>query len=687
MAGSVLNVAILVVSTTAAQNPSTDQCQATLTGLFENRKEHWKVADKHIVSDDVEEIRKQVKTWTDSESEQSINLVLTTGGTGFSIGDITPELLLTYLWVGNIAFAGEDSPGPCTRNVILFIRSNPVYIVAMMSRPVAGVRKKTVIVTLPGSPKGAKENLEAIINTLPHACMQTSRMGARELHKGANPQYPKRHEVSAVDKKSTTHGHGGGHGHSHCHHHGGSHGHGQLVRHTKPSDVSAASNDPSLGPSRRYRESPYPMLSVDDALAVIAAQMPPPEVIHSQLDNDLTGRVLAQDIVANENVPAFRASIVDGYAIVVPADGNMKNVFPVTAISHASAGSQDQELKEGQIARITTGAPLPQGATSVIMVEDTILRSTSADGKEEKEVEILADGVKQNENIREIGSDIAKGTVVLKKGEKISGVGGEIGLLAAVGTTQVQTYRRPSVAVFSSGNEIVDAKSQSPLLHGQVRDTNRPTLLSAIKNYGFDAVDCGIAQDTTGSLEDKLRECMRCADMVVTTGGASMGELDLMKPTIERVLGGTIHFGRVSMKPGKPTTFATAPFKDNEGKRQTKAIFSLPGNPASALVTFHLFVLPALQQMAGEQSPGLPKAMVTLRHDIPLDKSRPEYHRAVVSATPEGILEAYSTGGQRSSNVGSLRSANALLCMPRGPQPVKAGTKVQALLMSSLVGF
>ncbi|KAL1900363.1 hypothetical protein Cpir12675_001047 [Ceratocystis pirilliformis] len=678
MPGNMLRVAILVVSTTAAKDPSTDQCQATLMDLFKSRPGQWEVVDKKIVPDGIKDIQKQVTIWTDHENDPPINLILTTGGTGFSAGDVTPEAISPLL--------EKKAPGLVHAMLASSLQVTPF---AMMSRPVAGVRDRTVIVTLPGSPKGAKENLEALINTLPHACMQTSRMGARELHEAESNAASKSGKSIDKGQINTPRNQSGSHGQSHCHHHGGGYAqsHGQLVRHTKSIGVSAASNDPSLGPSRRYRESPYPMLSVEEALLVIGKQIPPPEVVQSLLDGKIAGSVLAQDILANENIPAFRASIVDGYAVVVPLDGNMKGVFPVTAISHASASEEDHELKEGQIARITTGAPLPKGATSVIMVEDTILKSTTADGKEEQEVEILADGVKPNENIREIGSDIAKGTIVLKKGEKISGIGGEIGLIAAVGATQVQTYHRPTVAVFSSGNEIVSTEDKTNLLLGQVRDTNRPTLLSAIQNFGFEAVDCGIAQDVTGSLENKLRECMRCASVVVTTGGASMGELDLMKPTIERVMGGTIHFGRVNMKPGKPTTFATVPFKDNNGNRKTKAIFSLPGNPASALVTFHLFVLPALQQMAGERLPGLPRVVVTLKHDIILDRSRPEYHRAVVSATREGTLDAYSTGGQRSSNVGSLRSANALLCMPSGPEPAKAGTKMEALLMGPLNGL
>lgn len=166
-----------------------------------------------------------------------------------------------------------------------------------------------------------------------------------------------------------------------------------------------------------------------------------------------------------------------------------------------------------------------------------------------------------------------------------------------------------------------------------------------------------------------------------------MGELDLLKPTIERSLGGIIHFGRVSMKPGKPTTFATIPYKNSSGDPETRLVFSLPGNPASAIVTFHLFVLPSLHHSSGIRPVGLPKVVVTLDHDVYPDPQRPEYHRVVVVSGNDGLLHATSTGGQRSSRVGSLKSANGLLCLPAQKGVVGKGQKVQALLMGNLSSY
>ncbi|KAI2621490.1 gephyrin [Hypomontagnella submonticulosa] len=677
MSNATLRVTLLIVSTTAAKDPSTDASQEALSDVLEKEGGgQWNLVDTKIVPDAVPQIQRQIMMWTDVAAE-TINLILTTGGTGFAVADNTPEAVSALL----------HKPAPGLVHGMLAASLN-VTPFAMMSRPVAGVRNKSVIITLPGSPKGARENLQAVLKTLPHACLQAAGMDSRTLHAGGVKKLESDAGIRPSGGHTHSHDHHHGHGsvhshdHSHGHSHGHGHGHGNLVRHTAPS-ANPMSNDPSLGPSRRNRESPFPMLSVEDALNKIKEHTPGPEIITSKVNRSIPGHVLAEDVKARENVPAFRASIVDGYAVIVPKDGNMKRVFPVVSVSHASPGDAIP-LREDQIARITTGAPLPPGATSVIMVEDTVLKTMTEDGKEEKEVEILADNVREGENIREIGSDIKAESVILSKGEQISAVGGEIGLLAAVGVAEVKTYRKPVIGVLSTGDEIVQHDRPGDLRLGEVRDTNRITLMCAARECGYEVVDLGIAADKPGTLEQTLRDALRHVDFIITTGGVSMGELDLLKPTIERSLGGTIHFGRVAMKPGKPTTFATVPVKNNAGERVTKVIFSLPGNPASAIVTFHLFVLPSLHQISGVSPVGLTRVPVTLAHDFALDKARPEYHRAIVSVSKDGTLVASSTGGQRSSKVGSLRGANCLLCMPSGKEPLKKGSKVDALLIGGV---
>ena len=188
------------------------------------------------------------------------------------------------------------------------------------------------------------------------------------------------------------------------------------------------------------------------------------------------------------------------------------------------------------------------------------------------------------------------------------------------------------------------------------------------------------------TLEASLRTAMRSVDIIVTTGGVSMGELDLLKPTIERALGGTIHFGRVAMKPGKPTTFATIPFKSNTGDRSTcRMIFSLPGNPASAVVALHLFVLQSLHHSSGVNPPQLPRVNVILLQQLAPDPYREEYRRGIVSVGQDGKLYAAATSGvQRSSAVGSFRSANALLVLPPGTTKLEKGSQVEALLLGQV---
>jgi len=554
-----------------------------------------------------------------------------------------------------------------------------------MSRPVAGVRNKTLIITLPGSPKGAKENLQSILKLLPHACQQAAGADSRKLHVGGVKSLEREAGVTSVTSGAPTHSHSHSHGHNHSHNHshGQSHGHAMPIRHTAAGD-NPRSNDPTLGPSRRNRSSQYPMLSVEDALGLIKEHTPEPRVIKAKVDGSLVGSVLAEEVTATEAVPAYRASIVDGYAVIASDDGSSsKGIYPVASISHASPGGIPP-IKTGQIARITTGAPLPPGATSVVMVEDTVLKTTTDDGAEEKEIEILAENVKPGDNVREVGSDIKKGEVILRKGEEISAVGGELGLLASVGKADVNIFKRPVIGVLSTGDEIVEHSRPGDLRLGEVRDCNRPTIMAAVQGWGFEVIDLGVARDKPGDLEQNLRDAFRKVDVVITSGGVSMGELDLLKPTIERALGGTIHFGRVSMKPGKPTTFATVPVKNNDGERVNKVIFSLPGNPVSAIVTLHLFVLPSLHYASGVSPAGLPRVLVTLAHEFRLDPQRAEYHRAIVTLGKDGLMYASSTGGQRSSRVGSLKSANALLCLPTGKGTAEKGAKIEALLMGRI---
>ncbi|KAI4721522.1 hypothetical protein E4T48_02102 [Aureobasidium sp. EXF-10727] len=669
-----LTAAILIISETASIDPSTDKCIPALSQVFADLgSSNWDISTTKIIPDSIPAIQTAVLECCDAGT----NLIITSGGTGFAVKDVTPEA------VGPLI--EKQAPGLVHGMLASSLQVTPF---AVMSRPVAGVRGQSLIITLPGSPKGAKENLEAVFRLLSHACLQASGGDSRVMHQGGVKKLEKEAGVDSGEKVGG-HGHGHGHGHSHGHGCGRDHGHGGRhgpKAHTAPEDRPQQSNDPSQGPSRRYRHSPYPMLSVADALQQIDLYTPSPTIITLSVNESLVGHVLAEDVTAPESVPAFRASIVDGYAVIAGPDApSTKGTFPVAMISHAQAG-EHQELKPGQIARITTGAPLPPGATSVVMVEDTILVSKTDDGTEEKEVEILTSEIEVGENVREVGSDVQSGDVIMQKGEGISAIGGEFGLLASVGVKQVSVYKKPIVGVLSTGDEIVNHDREEELKRGEVRDTNRPTLLTAIRGSGFEAVDLGIVSDKPGALEQTLRDATRKVDVIITSGGVSMGELDLLKPTLERQLGGFIHFGRVAMKPGKPTTFATIPVKSNDGSRINTVVFSLPGNPASCVVTYHLFVLPALHKLSGVEFRGCVRVKVCLDADVKLDKERDEFHRAVVRAGGDGLLHAVSTGGQRSSRIGSFKGANALLCLPAGEGVIKKGEMIEALVMGKLVG-
>lgn len=686
----VLRPAILIISDTAAADPSTDKAAPVLKDTFaEDGAGKWGEPIVEIVKDDILEIQRVVRSWTDSEDASSglVNLVITTGGTGFARRDFTPEAISPLIH--------RHAPGIVHGMLAASFQVTPF---AMMSRPVAGVRNRTIIVTLPGSPKGAKENLQAILKLLPHACLQAAGEDSRQAHIGGVKKLEKDAGVSAA----STHDHS-----QHHHHHDHSHGHGGHKvpkAHTNPSE-RPQSNDPHLGATARARSSPYPMLTVRDAVAKILEQAPAPIVEVRDVSPDLIGYVIAEDIKAAEAVPAYRASIVDGYAVIVPSGKDkesaksLKGIFPVASVSHAQAASLPPPLQAGQIARITTGAPLPEHANAVVMVEDTTIASLTDDNKEEATVQILTSELSVGENIREAGSDIQLGELVATKGTQISALGGEIGVLAAAGIQKVAVYRKPRIGVMSTGDEVTDISYSGSLSGGMIRDSNRPSLLTLLRgwNLASEVVDLQVARDTpTNELEEKLRAGYRLHDLdiIVTTGGVSMGELDLLKPTVERALGGEVHFGRVSMKPGKPTTFASVPFKESSPAdgtaRTTRLIFGLPGNPASALVTANLFLLPCVQRIVGQPGKGLERVVVKVSSRVRCDKSRTEYHRVTVTFDKNnsgGSLLAKSTGMQRSSRVGSLASANALLELPQKDGFLEVGDDCDALLMGPILGF
>jgi molybdenum cofactor synthesis domain-containing protein len=286
-----------------------------------------------------------------------------------------------------------------------------------------------------------------------------------------------------------------------------------------------------------------------------------------------------------------------------------------------------------------------------------------------QQVNILANHIEAGANIRPVGQDIERGQLVLAKHTVLGPA--ELGLLGTVGKAQVAVFRRPVVAIMSTGDEIVEPHEKPG--PGQIRDANRFTLMAAVRQAGAIPLDLGIVRDKTGSLEEIMARAFVEADALLTSGGVSMGQLDLVKPYLASR--GTVHFGRVNTKPGKPVTFATV-----EGK----PCFAMPGFPVSALVSFEVFARPALLKMAGHTKIYRPREKAILAHPFRHEAARTEFQRVNLTRRADGILLAHSTGFQGSGRLLSMRGANGLVVLPRGQGDFETGATVEALILDQV---
>ncbi|ETW09213.1 hypothetical protein, variant 5 [Aphanomyces invadans] len=417
------------------------------------------------------------------------------------------------------------------------------------------------------------------------------------------------------------------------------------------------------------RNSPYDMIPMQRAIDTVLGLAKPLLKTSVPLQEAL-GSVLAETVRSKEPLPPFRASVMDGYAVVA-SDG--VGEFPI--LSRVAAGdAPGVHVTPGRVAYVTTGCPVPDGADAVVKIEDTEA-VLGEDGKTEVAVKILH-AVQSGTSIRPIGHDIAQGEVIVEAGEVITPA--VLGLLATVGIASVPIYKIPVVGVLSTGSELVDATDAAGIRGGKIRDSNRPMLLAYMQQLHVKTVDLGICSDSWDSLRDLLFSKLPSIDVLITSGGVSMGEHDLVKPLLKEL--GTVHFGRIHMKPGKPTTVATVPIGGVD-----KLVFALPGNPVSCLVTSCLLVQPALKRLRGhtiaQSSPVVFQAR--LLHPLPLDRDRPEYHRAVVRWEKNEWV-ATSTGVQASSRLLSCRHANALLHLPVGTH-LAAESVVECIFLSDMV--
>lgn len=402
-------------------------------------------------------------------------------------------------------------------------------------------------------------------------------------------------------------------------------------------------------------ESPYPMIPVEEAIEIILREVHPlPPVRVSFVD--ALGQVLAEDVHATEPMPPFQAAAVDGYAVIVADSSSVRRL-----VGEQSAGYVgNAKVTPGTAVRVTTGAPIPPGADAMVMVEFTEERG--------EQVEIKTE-VETGSNIRPVGQDIKAGQLVLARGTLLGAP--EIGLLAMIGQTEVPVHPKPCVAVMSTGNELVEPReSPEP---GQIRDANRFSLMSAVREVGGVPIDLGQVGDEPQALSETIEHGLRQADVLLTSGGVSMGQFDLVKPYLASR--GTIHFGRVRAKPGKPVTFATL---------DGAPVFAMPGFPVSALVSFEIYVRPALLKMAGHTRLHRPRQRVTLAHDVHHAADRTEFQRAIVTRQADGRYSAVTTGFQGSGRLLSMSGANALLILPYQQGDFPAGAEVEAIITEPL---
>lgn len=408
------------------------------------------------------------------------------------------------------------------------------------------------------------------------------------------------------------------------------------------------------------------LLSVEEARARILYHFQPVATETLPLA-DCNHRVLSQDIAATTDLPPFDNSSMDGFAIRVAdlVDVDTSSPRRLRVVTDIPAGiSPTISLAQGEAARIMTGAQGPAGADAVIPVEDTDFNNRDA-GSAPPEWVVIGRPVDIGTNIRARGTDIHAGEVVLHKGRSLKPQ--DLGLLAMLGYAAVPVHRRSRVALFSSGNELLEAGA--PLEPGKIRDSNSYTLAALLKEAGANVLRLGVARDDRDSVKALLEKAVDLdVDLILSSAGVSVGAYDFVKEVIEA--NGKLDFWRVNMRPGKPLAF---------GKYKSIPFIGLPGNPVSAFVGFEVFVRDVIGKLNGIYNASRPKVQVRCAEQIDSD-GRESYLRADVREEDGGFV-AYLTGHQGSGNLHSLVQANALLIIPAGVKCVPAGQEVNAWLI------
>jgi molybdopterin molybdotransferase len=395
------------------------------------------------------------------------------------------------------------------------------------------------------------------------------------------------------------------------------------------------------------------LISIEEGLSRIlsaVAVVEHTEQLHLRAALD---RTLAENVIAKQDVPPFDNSAMDGYALRSKDCGDQPDTR-LEVIGTAFAGAPfNGRVERGQCLRIMTGAVMPEGTDAVVMQEHVRRNSDR--------ITFATSDVSAGLNVRYAGEDTRSGDTVLEAGVSLGAA--ELGLLASVGISEVRVKQRPRVAFFSTGDELCSAGTA--LKKGQIYDSNRYALYGLLSGAGVEFFDLGTVPDRREAVQDAFRQAGEMADLVITSGGVSVGEADYVTETLQKM--GQIDFWRMAMKPGKPLAFG----------RIGEAVFlGLPGNPVSAMVTFYRFVLPAIRKMRGLS--GRDDFLMEARSETRLKKSagRAEFQRGVLKRQADGGWSVASTGQQSSHLLSSMARANCLILLPAENSGVEAGQLV-----------
>ena len=373
------------------------------------------------------------------------------------------------------------------------------------------------------------------------------------------------------------------------------------------------------------------------------------------------GRILAQDVVSPISVPPHDNSAMDGYALC-GADLLADRPTTLTVVGTAFAGAAWQgQLQAGECVRIMTGAIMPTGLDTVAPQE---LVKADADT-----VQIPPGLLQVGDNRRLLGEDLMAGQPALLAGTRLSPAA--CGLLASLGLPTAPVWRRPKVAYFSTGDEILSL-GESPR-EGAVFDSNRYTVAGLVQALGCELIDMGVVRDDTAALEKAFTEAASRADAIITSGGVSVGEADHTKATMKKL--GDVAFWRIAMRPGRPMAVG----RIQQGERQA-ILFGLPGNPVAVMVTFAAFVRPALQQLMGWNAPALPLLKARSTQALRKKPGRTEYQRGIVSTNATGQLQVSITGNQGSGVLSSMVQANGLIVLGHHQGNVSVGDEVDVMM-------